>query len=134
MTAHCLWIHDLASTAPVMTAAIVLLFIFIVDYMGDARVFDAKGTLIPGPRSNLYGINFISVVRKARKNYQGTKAMMDVLLPHYGYDICASKLFGLSIVVLSHPDHIKSVLSGSHTKFPKAHKIVHKSKKNNFLK
>ena len=122
MTAHYLWIHDLASTAPVMTAAIVLLFIFIVDYMGDARVFDAKGTLIPGPRSNLYGINFISVVRKARKNYQGTKAMMDVLLPHYGYDICASKLFGLSIVVLSHPDHIKSVLSGSHTKFPKAHK------------
>ena len=117
------WMYDSASIVTIITSlVIVVLCIFFIDYLGDARVYDTKGTLIPGPRSNLYGMNFFSVVREARKSYQATKAMVGVLLPRYGYDICASKLFGLTLVVLSHPDYIKSILSGSHAKFPKSHK------------
>ena len=118
------WLLDVdsSSSVAILISVLVVVLVLFIDFLGDARVYDTHNKLIPGPRSNWYGVNFFSVVRKARRSYQGTKAMVEVLLPKYGYDCVSSYLFGLTIVILAHPEYVKPVLSGSHNKFPKAHK------------
>ena len=86
-------------------------------------MYDLNHVRIPGPRSNLYGRNFYSIVMEARKNKRATKAMVDILLPAVGDgNICASNLFGTKLFILAHPDYVKVALTGSHTKFPKSKK------------
>lgn len=106
---------------PFLTFFVTYILVKFVDYIFDSRIYDKRGTLIPGSRSNLYGKNFYSVVMEARRSKQATKALVDILLPTVGDgNICGSNLFGRRIVILAHPDYIKVVLNGSHTKFPKS--------------
>ena len=107
-----------------LTCTVLLLLggAWVALIVNDASVYDSKTReRLPGPKSNLWGKNFFSVVRKARKNFQGTKAMTEILLPAYGDgNFMASNLFGRVVTIIGHPDYCRSVLSASHTKFPKA--------------
>jgi Cytochrome P450 len=107
------------STAVVVSLAAIVMVMFI-DYIFDSRVYDKEGKRIPGPRSNLYGKNFYSVVVAARKHKQSTKAIKDVLLPSVNGDICGVNLFGTKLIIVANPENVKVVLNGSHTKFPKS--------------
>ena len=60
---------------------IVSILIYVIDHIFDSRVRDLSGKLLPGPRSNLYGENFYSIVITARKNCQASKAVEEILLP-----------------------------------------------------
>jgi cytochrome P450 len=109
--------------SPISEAAITVVILFVlwlVDYIFDSRVFDLDGKRIPGPRSNLYGKNFYNVVHEARKSKRSSEAIKNIMIPVLGDgNLCAQSLFGTNLIMLSHPDHIKTVLSGSHAKFPK---------------
>jgi Cytochrome P450 len=97
----------------------------IVDYFFDSRVYDKRGKLMPGPRSNLYGLNFYSVVQESRKSKQATKVLCEVYLPKVGDgNLVATNLFSTRVVIVGHPDYIRTVLSGSHIKFPKSTKYL----------
>jgi len=88
----------------------------------DSRVYDSDGKLMPGPRSNLYGENFNSVLVVARRSKQASKAIKDILIKRVGDGnmCCARLLNGLKIVIVVHPEMAKTVVTGHFMKFPKS--------------
>ena len=110
-------------TSPVSVAVIaglILLVLWLFDHIFDSRVYDMDKKRIPGPRSNLYGKNYFNVVHEARRNKRSSEAVKNILIPVLGDgNLCAQNLFGTNIIVISHPDYVKTILSGSYSKFPK---------------
>jgi len=98
--------------------AVLFTFNFLWRMM-DARMFDLDGKLMPGPRSNLSGKNFLSVIKKARKSKQVSLAVLDMINTVGDGNLCCGKVYGKNIVIAAHPESVKVILQGNHNKFPK---------------
>lgn len=87
----------------------------------DSRVFDVNGKLTPSPLNHLWGNSFPWIVREALACRQASMVMFKQFLSIAGDgNIAAVNLFGSHVVVISHPDMVKTVLSGHHSKFVKS--------------
>ena len=105
----------LASVLTGFSITLVVLMIF------DSRVFDVNGKLAPSPLNHLWGNSFPWIVREALACRQASMVMFKQFLATAGDgNIAAVNLFGSHVVVVSHPDMVKTVLSGHHSKFVKS--------------
>lgn len=112
-----------AKTWPVffsILACVLGSFFIILYYVSDSRVKDLNGKIIPGPKNNLIKPNFNSIVLEGRRRKQLSIYLKDFMLNDVGDgNISAANLYGRKILFVSHPEMVKTVLSGSHFKFPK---------------
>jgi hypothetical protein len=100
---------------------IIILTICIIFFFGDARSFDMNGKRLPGPISNFYGKNLISVIKSARKKKQASIAMRDVLINELGDGkISCCRVGRRRYCFVADPDYVKVVMSGKHDMFPKS--------------
>lgn len=100
----------------------VVLVLIVIIWVSDARLFDKRGRRIPGPDTNLFGQNFRTVMDNGIRNKRASRAFVEFMLSFGKGDMCGTNLYGLKIVLISHPDMIKTILSGNHNKFPKSKK------------
>jgi len=85
-------------------------------------VFDANGSQIPGPDSNnIFGRkNFFYLLRDGRRRKKASMTVKSLIRDYGNGDLCAGNIFGKRVIFLAHPEYVKVVCTGHHSKFPKS--------------